>query len=55
MLFDCFFQENLHVSHNGDKTLFSFCEWQFLRELSDNNSNPNSYGSKYDVALLITR
>uniref|UniRef100_A0A7M5X1E9 Peptidase M12B domain-containing protein n=4 Tax=Clytia hemisphaerica TaxID=252671 RepID=A0A7M5X1E9_9CNID len=42
--------DEVKISSNGDKTLASFCEWQFLQNLRNPNSN-----QKFDVALLLTR
>lgn len=44
--------KTLKITHNGDKTLFSFCEWQFSRSLSSGNKDKQS---SYDIALLLTR
>jgi hypothetical protein len=44
----CFyFQENLFISHNADKTMKSFCQWQSDEYIRG--------GTNHDVALLLTR
>jgi len=46
-------QENLQISHHGDKTLRSFCEWQYSRVWYHGMNNNRIL--KYDAAILLTR
>eukprot|EP00795_Rhopilema_esculentum_P006001 gene6001-11369_t len=46
-------QDGLTISHHGDKTLRSFCEWQYSRVWYSGQQNNRIL--KYDAAILLTR
>eukprot|EP00794_Sanderia_malayensis_P009892 gene9892-10905_t len=46
-------QEDLKISHHGDRTLRNFCQWQYSRVWYYGQNNKRIL--KYDAAILLTR